>query len=104
VAYLSWHSEALEDLDQIAEFIARQTPEFAPYFVQRILSAADGLRDHPRRGRVVPEIGDETYRELIFQNYRIVYRVMDERIVVIGLIHSAMDITRQAARREWDLT
>jgi cation diffusion facilitator CzcD-associated flavoprotein CzcO len=29
---------------------------------------------------------------------------MDERIVVIGVIHSAMDITRQAARREWDLT
>jgi len=55
-------------------------------------------------GRVVPEIGDDTYRELIFQNYRIVYRVLATGVVIIGVIHAAMDMEGLAGMREWDIT
>ena len=55
-------------------------------------------------GRVVPEIADASHHELIFQNYRIVYRVLEDRAVVLGVIHAAMDMESQAQRRGWDIT
>jgi plasmid stabilization system protein ParE len=58
----------------------------------------------PQRGRVVPEIGDGSYRELIFQNYRIVYRALSGRVIVIGVVNAAMDMERLAAERGWDIT
>ena len=68
------------------------------------LSAAERLRDHPLLGRVVPEIGHDTYRELIFQNYRIVYRALEDRVIVIGVIHASLDFGREARERGWDIT
>ncbi len=72
--------------------------------MRRIVAAAERLRDFPLSGREVPEIGDETYREVIFQNYRIVYRPLKDRVIVIGVIHAAMDMMQQARAREWDVT
>lgn len=65
---------------------------------------AEHLRSHPEFGRVVPEIGQNSYREIIFQNYRIVYRLLDERVVIVGVVHAAMDLERQIEKRSWDLT
>lgn len=76
----------------------------AEQFVARIVVAAERLRDHSRLGRVVPEIRDASYRELLFQNYRIVYRLVGEKPVIIGVVHAAMDMERHASAREWDLT
>lgn len=52
----------------------------------------------------MPEIGDDTYRELIFQNYRIVYRLIDDRVTVLGVIHAAMDMAGHVRGRQWDIT
>jgi plasmid stabilization system protein ParE len=38
----------------------------------------DRLVDHPRSGRIVPELGQETLRELVLGNYRIIYRLLDD--------------------------
>lgn len=78
--------------------------EAAAHFSQRVLLAVERLRDQPRMGRVIPEIGDETYRELIFQNYRIVYRHLADRVVIIGVLHAAMDMERQLEQRGWRIT
>ena len=55
-------------------------------------------------GRVVPEIGDASYREVLFQNYRIVYRYVADGVTVLAVVHGAMDMHRQIENREWDLT
>ena len=104
MAELSWHVEAIEDLHDVGEFIGRRSPEFAPQFVARISAAADRLIDMPRLGRIVPEIADGAYRELIFQNYRIVYRILDSTVIVVGVIPAAMDMDSQVERRGWNVT
>jgi hypothetical protein len=43
------------------------------------------------RGRRVPELNDNQYRELLTRNYRIVYRVTPDEVVIIALIHGARD-------------
>lgn len=47
------------------------------------------LEDHPLSGRVVPEIGHESVREIVQGNYRIVYRLRPDTIEVVTVFHGA---------------
>ena len=44
-------------------------------------------------GRIVIEADDEAIRELIYQKYRIMYRVENERILILAIIHGSRDLT-----------
>jgi plasmid stabilization system protein ParE len=72
-------------------------------FVDKIIRSAERLADHPRLGRSIPEIADAELRELIFQNYRIVYWTRGDEVVVLGVLHSALDFERVATERGWYL-
>ena len=50
---------------------------------------------------MVPEIGDDMYRELLFQDYRVVYRVASGSVTILGVIHGSMQLERQRDRRGW---
>jgi len=54
MASLIWSAEALRDIDEIATFIARDSPDQAALFVARLIEATDRLVDHPRSGRMIP--------------------------------------------------
>ncbi|MEH2412091.1 type II toxin-antitoxin system RelE/ParE family toxin [Nostoc sp.] len=73
MARVSWTSQALNDLEAIGDFIARDAPNFAQAFVNRVFQSVERLEQFPCSGRVVPEIAQEDIREIIFGNYRIVY-------------------------------
>ena len=74
VSDLRWSPEALSDLESIRDFIARDSPHYAQLLVHKLVAATEQLTSFPNSGRVVPEFGDETLRELIVGAYRIVYR------------------------------
>jgi plasmid stabilization system protein ParE len=44
------------------------------------------------RGRVVPEFGDQSIRELFLGSQRMIYQVTAERVFIIGLVHGARDL------------
>jgi plasmid stabilization system protein ParE len=48
----------------------------------------------PRCGRTVPEFDDPRFREVIYGNHRIVYRIIgaDDRIEILAVIHGGRDI------------
>jgi plasmid stabilization system protein ParE len=48
----------------------------------------------PEAARVVPEIGDEEVREVFLRDYRIVFRMLDEGIRVLRVIHGARRLRR----------
>jgi toxin ParE1/3/4 len=62
---------------------------YASGFVERIILAADRLVDYPKVGRVVPETNDENVRELLYQGYRLIYRVKGDSIEMLSVIHGA---------------
>ena len=43
----------------------------------------------PQPGRVVPEVGDESVRELFVKSYRLIYEIRREHVVILALIHGA---------------
>ena len=53
------------------------------------MQAIERLGEFPESGRVVPEVSDETLREVITGSYRIVYRVLDEEVVIVAVHHGA---------------
>lgn len=80
---VTWSREAGENLADIEEFIARDSPERAARFVDAIIDHAETmLADNPGSGRIVPEIGSPGIRELIYRGYRVVYRLNGERIEI----------------------
>ena len=84
---VKWSPEAIEDLESIAEFIARDSGYYAKAVVTEILSVSRNIREFPLIGRVVPETGDERIRERFIYSYRLVYRVESDQILVVAVIH-----------------
>ena len=91
---LIWSPAARDDLHDIVVFIARDNPNRAMSFGYELISETDRLQEFPESGRTVPEYRDDSLRELIFRQYRIVYRVnYEQRLCLIARIwHSARGI------------
>ena len=87
-----WTDEAYRDLDEISEWIAQDNPTAAARFVAELLARGNSLVRFPKRGRVMPEFGDENIRELLHGDYRIVYRIEDKRIEILSISHGAKPI------------
>jgi toxin ParE1/3/4 len=76
----------VHEVDEQAEYFAQYSPARATLFVDSIFRQLDLLRRHPRLGRVVPEFNIEVLRELLFRQYRLIYRIIsDARIDVLAL-------------------
>ena len=69
-----WTEQAWGRLLEIERFIARDDASAATRLVDKLIDRGDSLKEHPRRGRRLPELPESGLRELIVDNYRIVYR------------------------------
>ena len=86
---IEWTDRSLEDLNEIHEYIARDSKNYANLFVKKIYETVQKLKDFPNIGRVVPEVNNPSVREVIFQNYRIIYRKMNNYVEIITIIHGS---------------
>ena len=59
--------------------------------LETVLEAAQSLEDLGQRGRELPELRTPAIRELLSNPFRIVYRVQDEVIEILGLLHQRRD-------------
>ncbi len=85
-----WTEQAIQDLDDIGEYIANDSERYSRQVVQTLFDSVDLLESHPKAGRMVPEYGLPHLRELISGNYRVVYRIADKyRVDIITVHHSA---------------
>ena len=84
---VAWSPAALEDVESLADFIARDSEFYARAVVEKILDTARKLKDFPSAGRIVPELEDETVRERFVYSYRLIYRVEGNRNTILAIIH-----------------
>jgi toxin ParE1/3/4 len=88
-----WGESAQHALDEILGDIAESSPTGADRVLTRALETADSLSTFAERGRVVPEIGELTLRELFVYEYRLLYRVRETRVVIRAFLHGARDFS-----------
>ncbi len=74
VQKIKWAKRALNDLQDIYEFIAKDSKRYAQIQVENIQHTASNLAKFPLLGRNVPEFPHLPYREVLAGNYRIIYR------------------------------
>ena len=84
---VSWSRRALHDLEDIADYIASDSPTYAGIVVKKIVTQTRMLEKFPRAGRRVPEFDDENVRELIAYSYRIIYRIQEDEVLIAAVIH-----------------
>jgi len=89
-----WTKSAVINLEDIKNYISQDSEFYAVELIEKIFGAVEKLSIFPRLGREVPEIKKENIREIIFGNYRILYRIDTEVLYIIAIIHAARDLSR----------
>ena len=99
---IEWTEPAVSDLKGIRDYIGRDSEYYASRFIARILEAVERLKDLPEMGRIIPEAEGIDIRELLFRNYRIMYRVEQGRVLVLAVIHAARNMP-QKKPKPWEV-
>ena len=82
-----WSKESLDDINNIAEYISRDSLYHAQLVVENIIERGDNLKDQPESGRKVPELDNSLVRECFIYSYRLIYEIKGTDIHVLGIIH-----------------
>ncbi|MBU1064264.1 type II toxin-antitoxin system RelE/ParE family toxin [bacterium] len=80
-----WTREALENIIEIENYISEDNPSKAIEFTDILINKCEYLIKNPDMGRMVPELSDPGIRELIYKNYRIVYRHINKEIQILTI-------------------
>ena len=93
---IRWLIEAQEDLREIYDYISKDSERYANRQVERIFDRLQGIKGQIRSGKIVDEISDKTIREIIEGRYRIIYRIINENLIHILMIHhSSRDLQKR---------
>ena len=87
-----WTKSAWTDLEEIADYITKDSEYYAAALVRDIRDASRTLGTLAQRGRIVPEFQDPLIRELLVGNYRLIYRSARTAVYILGVIHGARDL------------
>jgi toxin ParE1/3/4 len=82
-----WSSCAAQDLDSITDYIAADSPAYAGVVLKNIVNQTRMLARFPQAGRKVPEFDDENVRELVVYSYLIIYRLQQDEVLIVAVIH-----------------
>jgi len=93
---LIWSELATNELQEIFDYISKDSKLYAKRQVNRIRQKTIKLKTSKYIGKEVEELGIPTIRELIEGNYRIIYKVLsDHEVAILTIHHSARDLTKR---------
>jgi addiction module RelE/StbE family toxin len=89
---IDWSRPALDDLQEVYRYIARDSRKYARAAIERITDSVAHLAQWTQAGEVMEEF--PAYRQFVVGNYRLIYRedIVNQRILIIGVIHAARDL------------
>jgi len=84
---LTWSPLAIERISEIANYIAQDNPAAAEKWVDHMFGLVGRLYEFPESGRIVPEIKNKMFREIVSGNYRIIYKHENLEILILTMRH-----------------
>ena len=78
---------ALDDLEEIYKYIARDSSANAQMIIDRIIEKTDLLTNFPNLGKRYLEPDDPRVRIIFFRNFQIIYQLIDDNIEIVRVIH-----------------
>ena len=86
---IKWSPIATDDYESIIRYYKKTAPKFAQNFAKKIIYIIENLNQFPNMGRVVPELENKEIREIIFRNFRIIYRLQENCLEIARIIHGS---------------
>jgi len=96
-----WTQNAIDHLVNIYEHIAINSPMYARGMIDKLTRRSEQIADYPFSGRKVPQYDAEDVREIIEAPYRIIYRVKQDQIDVIAVVHCARPLPDDPLREDF---
>jgi addiction module RelE/StbE family toxin len=84
---VEWSPEAGRDVENIKNYIRRDSEFYARVVAEKIIAVGRKIETFPKAGRIVPELNDDRFRERSVYSYRVIYRVREDRITVLAVVH-----------------
>lgn len=91
---VTWSEPARDDLKQIHDYIGRESAYYAEKVISTIIRKSEALNEFPQMGRIVPEIMDDSFRELLVYSYRLIYEASDDNVIIHAVIHGKRDFDK----------
>lgn len=87
-------AEAEDDLERIADYIARDNPCRALSFVMELRDKCMSLANLHQTFPLVQRYEHHNIRRRVYKNYLIFYRFKNKQVVIIHVLHGAMDYSK----------
>ncbi len=94
MAEIIWTEPALNNVNEIAEYIAIHNEQAAKALVQKIFSKVDRLTEHPDSGKVPAELKGFAFREVVVPPCRIFYKVANEKVSILYVMRQERDFRK----------
>ena len=84
---IKWTIRSLNDLHEIYSFIAKDSIRYAQIQIENIQNTASNLAGFPLMGHSIPEFPHLPYREILVGNYRVLYRLEENIVIIMSVVH-----------------
>jgi plasmid stabilization system protein ParE len=84
---IRWSPLATDDYDSIIRYYEKTAPKFAQNLAKKIIYIIENLSQFPKMGRIVPELENTEIREIIYRNFRIIYRLEQNILEIARIIY-----------------
>lgn len=88
---VEWTGPGLQDLARLFDFLARYNVRAAAELVDRLTSAPERLREHPRLGQQIERYMPRDVRRLVVGSYEIRYEIKADFVLVLRVFHGKED-------------
>lgn len=86
MAEIVWTNPALQQLDELAHYIALDKPDAARALVSKVVEAVGRLAEFPLSGRAPDELPNSVYREIVVPPCRVFYRASDTTVFIMHIM------------------
>ena len=98
---IQWSPLAVDRVSEIADYIAQDDPLAADKWVRSVFDRVKQVKDFSKSGRYVPEINRRDIRELVYGNYRIIYRIETRVVSILTVRHFKQILPVEDIHNAW---
>ncbi len=86
MAQIIWTEPALDNLNDIAEYVSVSHLQAAKQLVENVFSQVQRLENFPESGKVPEEISTLNYREVVVNPCRVFYKVEQDSVYILHVL------------------
>jgi len=92
MAQIKWTEPALNDLNEIAEYLALDQPSVAKKLVSSVFKSVKRHKDFPESGKKSSELPKTNYREVVVGPCRVFYRIEGKKVLILYVMRGQREL------------